>query len=493
MKNIILFSFFMLVAVFGFTQTLRNDGEHGGEAKYLAQCWYFNGVTLNVHPATLISGRYSFRTIELQNEPLTNSYIKTPWMELKKGNITFKTRLDGAAGGNRRVVVQYIAIDVKDYSEKTPVAFHTFDFPNPVHRNTKIYDVSIPVPTELVNGKLYKILFSFTGTGGSARLGFDNLVMPGVYSSDPSNLCKPLVIEKDTDGDGVSDMEDEFPTDRYRAYSSYLPGKDFGTLMFEDLWPGIGDYDFNDLVLDYRIKKVTDTKNEIVELIIDLRTRAIGAGYKNGFGIEFTGITHAQVLGVTGTIMSDNSIHLIAPNGVEAGNEWATVIPFDNAFKVLPHPGGGVTGVNTEPIGPRQEIFEQTVVVSFKKNDILPAGGSVKSSAISLENFNPFLIRNQDRSIEIHLPGKRPTRHANKALFGTVDDNSSAAQGIYYQSKGTNFPWALHINQRIPYMIEKHNIQKGFLRFEDWVKSNGAAFGDWYVDQPDLRNNKLIY
>lgn len=28
--------------------------------------------------------------------------------------------------------------------------------------------------------------------------------------------------------------------------------------MFEDLWPATGDYDFNDLVLDYSINRVTD-------------------------------------------------------------------------------------------------------------------------------------------------------------------------------------------------------------------------------------------
>lgn len=414
-------------------------------------------------------------------------------MKLKNGRLNFKTRLDGAAGGDRSIVVQYIALDENHHTEKPAVIFHTYAFTNPIHHNTKVHEVSFAVPLELMDGKYYKILFSFTGTGGSSTISFDDLIIPGEYASDPSRSCQPIAVEKDTDGDGTVDSEDEFPTDPHRAFTSYFPGQDYGTLMFEDLWPGIGDYDFNDLVVDYRVQKVIDAKNQLVELVIELKTRAIGAGFKNGFGIEFTGIDPRKVLNITGHIISDNSIHSLAPNGVEEGIEWLTVIPYDNAFNVLPHPGGGVTGVNTEPVGTKQELYAQTVIVTFKQNGVVAEGGVLYSHEISLANFNPFLIRNQDRSVEIHLPGKPPTKHANLELFGTIDDNSSVANGIFYQSKNTNFPWALHVNQSLPYMIEKNDIKKGFIKFEDWVQSNGTAFEDWYVDRPNFRNKALIY
>jgi hypothetical protein len=34
-----------------------------------------------------------------------------------------------------------------------------------------------------------------------------------------------------------------------------------GTLAFEDLWPSTGDYDFNDLVVDYDFKIIKTIKN----------------------------------------------------------------------------------------------------------------------------------------------------------------------------------------------------------------------------------------
>lgn len=493
MKNTALSFLFVLLSVSGFSQTVKNDAEYGNEAIYQAQCWELNGVAISNHASAIVGGKFSFRSIALQKESLTDSYVETPWIKLKSGHISLKTRLDGAAGGNRRIVAQYIPVDNQTQSEGIPVVFATYEFSNPIHHNTKLHDVSFAVPAQLVDGKHYKIRFSFTGTGGSATISLDDLVVPGEYASDPSKGCQPLIAEKDSDGDGIADSEDEFPADPYRAFTSHFPGQDFGTLMFEDLWPGIGDYDFNDLVVDFRVEKVTDAKNGLVEVIIDLKTRAIGAGFKNGFGIEFSGISPAKVLAVTGTQIGANSIHSFAPNGLEAGNEWATIIPYDNAFHVLPHSGGGVTGVNTESIGPKQAVYEQRVTVFFKKEGTIASGGPVRPHEISLENFNPFLIRNQDRTIEIHLPGKPPTRHANQALFGTIDDDSKAAEGIYYLSKRTNLPWALQINQSIPYMIEKNNISKGFLKFEEWAISKGEAFPEWYLDQPDLRNNSLIY
>src|SRR5690606_29696232 len=181
----------------GFSQVVKNDAELGNDAQYLAQCWDLNGLEVSNHPPTLIDGKFSFRSIELQNASLDDSYLKTPWLMLKNGKVSFTTQLDGSAGGNRSIVVQYIAINEKDHSEGTPISLYTFDFPNPINKNTTAYDVSFTIPSSLTKGQLFKLKFSLTGTGGSARAGLDNVVIPGAYHSDPSSLCLPLSIEPD--------------------------------------------------------------------------------------------------------------------------------------------------------------------------------------------------------------------------------------------------------------------------------------------------------
>ena len=478
-----------------FAQKISNDAESGANGLLEAQCWQLMTVEVSNHNATLLSGKFSLRSMELQKASLSDSYVKTPWIKFNEGKITLKAKLDGSEGGNRSIIVRYIPFDEGNSAtgEGTPAVLYTFDFPHPVNKSTTVYDLSIPVPKVLVNGKPYKVSFDFVGTGGTARIGVDDIVLPGTYHSDPSSGCFPIKAIQDADGDGVMDSEDEFPNDPYRAYNNYLPANGYGTLMFEDLWPGIGDYDFNDLVVDYRINRITDAKNEIVEAIIELRTRAIGAGFKNGLGIEFTNIPPGTVTSVSGTHISPESIHRFLENGLEAGTRWLTLIPYDNAFRVLSHPGGGTTGVNTDISGRKQEVIVQTIVVTFKKEGKASSNVPVRLKDLGMANFNPFLIRNQERKIEIHLPGKPPTALADQALFGTLDDNSIVSSGRYYQSKGTNLPWALHVNQSIPYMQEKNNFTSGYLKFQEWAISNGSVYQDWYLDLPGYRDKIKIY
>ncbi len=78
----------------------------------------------------------------------------------------------------------------------------------------------------------------------------------------------------DTDGDGISDANDDYPNDGTRAFDSYFPASGTATLAFEDLWPSQGDYDFNDLVVDYSFQTVTDASDYVVELFASFTVRA---------------------------------------------------------------------------------------------------------------------------------------------------------------------------------------------------------------------------
>jgi hypothetical protein len=44
---------------------------------------------------------------------------------------------------------------------------------------------------------------------------------------------------QDADADGVSDPDDDYPADPYRAFNNWFPANDLGVLMFEDLWPNV--------------------------------------------------------------------------------------------------------------------------------------------------------------------------------------------------------------------------------------------------------------
>ncbi len=287
----------------------------------------------------------------------------------------------------------------------------------------------------------------------------------------------------DQDGDGIADADDSYPRDPARAFNNYFPSGGYASLAFEDLWPGLGDYDFNDLVLDYRFKTVTNGSNKVTEVIGTFVVRAIGAGLNNGFGFQLPGtILVNSDISVTGYKLKENYITL-AGNGTEANQEKTTVIVMDNANKIL-LPSSGF-GVNVDPNVPF--VDPDTIVITMAFTP-----GKYTAADLDLIHFNPFLIVNGERGKEIHLPDYPPTSLADLSLFGTGDDDSQPQAGKYYKTK-LNLPWAINIASSYQYTIETHQITSGYLHFADWAESSGTLYPDWYLDKAGYRNNSSIY
>lgn len=289
---------------------------------------------------------------------------------------------------------------------------------------------------------------------------------------------KPL----DTDKDGITDVNDEYPTDARKAYNNYYPSKNnVGTLAFEDLWPYKGDYDFNDLVVDYNFNQITNAANQTIAIEAQLTVRAIGASYKNGFGIEFN-TTADNVLSVSGQKITERVLSL-ASNGAENNQEKAVIIAFDNAFSVTPHPGNGLS-VNTVT----GELYQTPGIVNLK----IEFKNPISYSEMGTAPYNPFIFINGDRAKEVHLPGSTPTNLADKSLLGTGYDNSDVSRGKYYMSD-KYLPWAINIPTKFDYPAEKQDITKAFLNFNKWTASNGFNNMDWYLNLNGYRDASKIF
>ena len=287
----------------------------------------------------------------------------------------------------------------------------------------------------------------------------------------------------DSDGDGVDDELDEYPNDSQRAFNVYYPNnEDFGTLAFEDLWPGKGDYDFNDLILDYQFKQVLNGDNELVEIFMDYQVRAIGASLENGFGIEFPGTDPSDIASVTGTNITESYVNLNA-NGTEQGQQNAVVILFDNAFSMIDAPSGGF-GVNTSPEAPYVEPVMRQLHVVF--------GNPSPIQEVGFAPFNPFLIVDKTRGREVHLAGHTPTSLHDAAYFGQWFDDTNPAIEKYYQSE-SNLPWGIDLPVTFQYPVEKVLITEAYLKFADCAESGGSLFPDWYEDNAEYQNQSLIY
>jgi LruC domain-containing protein len=287
----------------------------------------------------------------------------------------------------------------------------------------------------------------------------------------------------DQDGDGVVDTEDSYPNDPARAFNNVYPAEGFGSLAFEDLWPGKGDYDFNDLVVDYQFTIVTNSANKVTEVLSKFAVRAIGAGFANGFGFQLPGATlQSTDMEVEGSVLNENYITLNS-NGLEANQDKPTVIVFDNINAIMPPVSG--FGVNVIPGDPY--VDPDTMLVNI---GITP--GKYSIDELGLNNFNPFLIVNKERGKEVHLPNYEPTSLVDAAYFGTSQDDSDPATGKYYKT-AENLPWAIKIASSYDYTIESAQITSAHLKFVEWAESSGAFYPDWYLDLSGYRNEANIY
>ncbi|MBU2649682.1 MAG: LruC domain-containing protein [Bacteroidetes bacterium] len=293
--------------------------------------------------------------------------------------------------------------------------------------------------------------------------------------------CNPgagTPTDPDTDGDGVTDTNDDYPNDPDRAYNNYYPSENtFGTLAFEDYWPSQGDYDFNDLVLSYQFNPVTNAGNSIVEIIGKFKILATGAGYKNGFGFSVP-IGYSSVSAVTGQEILDTYL-TISGNGTEAEQNDAVIIVYDNVYKAL----GNMPFVNVLPDGSNtQDADTTTVVVSL----------GTPMASVGNPPYNPFLIIDRTRGREVHMIDYLPTDLIDIAYFGTEDDASNPGTGDYFETTN-HLPWVINIPEEFEHMIEREDIITGYLKFVAWAESGGVLFQDWYMDLPGYRDNSVIY
>lgn len=271
----------------------------------------------------------------------------------------------------------------------------------------------------------------------------------------------------DTDGDGVDDVNDDYPTDPLKAFNNYFPAANkTATVAYEDLWYFRGDYDMNDVVMDMRTNAITNSSNKLVRFEAKYCLRASGGSLKTAFAIQYP--------------IARTKIANLAGGTIEGDKTNATIRIFDDV---------------------RQNQQTWNTVPNVGYNDSVNFNLSFDVTAlVDIADFgiglhDPFVWINEagkGRNYEIHLPGKNPTSTATYPLLGLGDDDTQLLGTKKYLSKN-NLPWAIAIPERFDYPYEQQNITQAYLNFANWAQSGGANFKDWYLNTSGYRNNSKIY
>jgi LruC domain-containing protein len=270
----------------------------------------------------------------------------------------------------------------------------------------------------------------------------------------------------DSDADGLIDSLDEFPDDYRRAYSTYFPSQtEFVTLAYEDNWPRLGDYDFNDLVVKERFQTTYDASGLVSGFIIQGFISARGGSKANGFALRLVDIPASQVE------YANLQINNITYDKKTESNQTDAVISLWGNSKVFTDTGeaGQCSLFNTNKNCAEFSPVEFTFDLRFT-NGLLSLNHSV---------IDFFIYRSNDRTLEIHMPGYAPTDWFNFARFGTADDTSNVSQERYFRST-TNLPWGLKISDNWDYPREYIDVLWAYPDYEQWVESSGSLATAWY-------------
>jgi LruC domain-containing protein len=262
-------------------------------------------------------------------------------------------------------------------------------------------------------------------------------------------------IDTDTDGDGILDADDSFPDNAEKAFEIFTPSKyGSGTIAFEDLWPSSGDYDFNDMALNYKAIAVLNAQNLAVQVDFICHVKSNSAGYTNGLGFEIVGLPPTMIESVTGPVLTQNYITL-NPNGTEANQENTVIIFTDDVDNLL---------------------SETTISIKFTQ--------PISTSILGVAPFNPFIIVNKNREMEVHLPKENLTSLGKKSF--TVNGENNDPDGDFISKNG--FPWAISIIHDFKVPKENISINEAYNFFSQWATSGGLSIKDWYKDNPGYRN-----
>ena len=257
------------------------------------------------------------------------------------------------------------------------------------------------------------------------------------------------------------------------GFTNYYPSETtYNTLVFEDLWPTLGDFDMNDMVIWYRLMTVSNSSGEVEEIKFIGELVARGAGYGNSFGLSFSELAAANVASSSLTI-DGNDISIEPEAGHDNANELVYIL-FKDARDYLPADvGNKIYYYNTEGDDQRPTV---PITFSFTLTEPVSIG------TISTATFNPFIVANgayNRRGYEIHLPDHPPTALADVTLFGTKDDASDPSTSSYYKSSD-NMPWALNIATEWYHPKELQNILPAYPEIEEWIESTGSKKSSWY-------------
>lgn len=269
-------------------------------------------------------------------------------------------------------------------------------------------------------------------------------------SGSYGNFLDNFEIECDYDGDGIPDDEDDDPANPNVAFKSYFPTSGKQIVAFEDLWPSLGDFDFNDLTMSNQVTINHSYDFNIISADFKVSIDAIGAGLHNGIGMMIYDANGNEIPNdIIESVTGDASLDPANINGLILTDDVFSYI--ENYYQ---NNGFGPTST--------PDTIRFTINFTGTVQDMIP---------------ELYIFRNNNRSHEVHRSAFPATAAADLSFFNLYDDN-----GNYKTANG--LPWGIEIITEDHYSspIEKVEILEAYPEFQQWAQSGGGQNTDWYTN-----------
>jgi LruC domain-containing protein len=227
---------------------------------------------------------------------------------------------------------------------------------------------------------------------------------------------------------------------------SYAQDNGQAMILFEDLWPSNGDFDFNDAAIVHDFSYQTDGNSHVLSMRAQFNLVALGADIANGLYLHLPGLSAADVASMqiyTSDSQTPQNISVVR-------GESELVLQIAANTRDLFNGQSGF--VNTafgpvNPLGPAQTATATakavTVIINFTTplSAYNPQDGS-KFLDTGAAPYDLFLARVGNYSHQIHQPQYAGTTSMDQSLFNHVNDNSGG--GLHFIN-GNNIPFALNM------------------------------------------------
>lgn len=270
-------------------------------------------------------------------------------------------------------------------------------------------------------------------------------------------------------------------------FTVYQPRKDqFGTIMFEDMWPEIGDYDFNDYVVNYNIvAEVKQNDYDNVHVTMSLKLRAIGGSRPYRFCIRIGSKPNSSAIELRkkDVTLGEVSITNTTDGKVEMleNTEYA-VIALTGFDKLKSNTGGNFYNTESNHLVSNDATPEITIHLTVNNQ---PGGAyNLLQYGFGSEYAFDYFLQNTDNQREIHFIDYPPT----DMYKGYEKDKENGSNTTYYCSD-RQFVWALKAPVEMGWCAETKDISKVYPEFPEWVSKGG----DWLEENSIWDSNRQWY